>query len=325
MNWTDKFPLVKAGEEYPNYSSFSYVRTSGSPIYSFKDFYFGIEGKETYLKGKWFLMPSGYHYHHFIKEMLAPFLYYKNNIDDSIKILWIDQPNESPTGQNMDLVNSEMKDLLSSFGIEIITHAELNNGKLMVDELITFAVGPRFLFNNMLDFIKHYCFGNTGYYHFPEGNQELRKFFTPYMLEDKSKPKKIFVTRKDANSAIEKNKRQEDFNDRYESHEFLTALEDYFSEQGYTILSLSGMSLFDQISYFYNAEVVAGSPGSNICNLIYSKPDVPLIQVIHFTNYSYPWEEEFNSVISPQYRYIDVVGCIGYTDTMQRLRESGIK
>jgi hypothetical protein len=70
---------------------------------------------------------------------------------------------------------------------------------------------------------------------------------------------------------------------------------------------------------------VAGSPGSNICNLIYSKPDVPLIQIIHFTNYSYPWEQEFESVISPQYKYINVVGCIGYTDTMQKLRESGIK
>lgn len=324
MEWTDKFPLVSAGEEYPNYSSFSYIRTSGSPIYSFKDFYFGTEGKETYLKGKWFLMPSGYHYHHFIKEMLAPFLYYKNNIDDSIKILWIDQPNGSPTGQKMDLVNSEIKELLFVFGLETLTHVELNDGKLMVDELITFGVGPRFLHNNMLDFIKYYIFGNTGYYHFPEGNQELRKFFTKYMITDDSKPKKIFVTRRDANAAIEQNNRQQDFAHRYESDEFLKALEDYFSEHGYTILSLSGMSLFEQISYFYNAEKVAGSPGTNICNLIYSKPEVSLIQIIHFGNYSYPWEKEFNSVISPEYKYIDVVGCIGYTDTMEKLKGLGI-
>jgi hypothetical protein len=317
------YPLVRPGEEYPNYSSMSYITTSGSPIYSFKDFNFITGDKETHLEGKWFLMPNGYHYHHFIKEMLAPFLYYKNNIDDSIRILWIEQHTESPTGQNMNLVNSEMKELLSDFGLHIMTINDLNNGRLFIDELITFAVGPRFLY--VEDFIKYYNFGNTGYYHFPEGNKELRKFFTKYMIEDQSKPKKIFITRKDANSAIEKNEREADFNDRYESHEFLTALEDYFIEEGYTVLCLSGMSLFDQISYFYNAEIVAGSPGTNICNLIYSKPDVPLIQVIHFTNYSYPWEEEFNSVISPQYKYIDVVGCIRYTDTMQRLRESGIK
>lgn len=325
MEWTDKFPMVRDGEEYPNYSSFSYIRTSGTPIYSFKDFYFGTEGKETYLKGKWFLMPNGYHYHHFIKEMLAPFLYYKNNIDNSIKVLWIDQTNGSPTGQNMDLVNSEMKNLLSNFGLESITHHELNNGKLIVDELITFGVGPRFLYNNMLDFIKYYIFGNTGYYHFPEGNQELRKFFIPYMLEDDSKPKKIFITRRDANNALKEQNREEDFQNRYESDDFAKALEDYFSEQEYTILQLSGMSLFEQISYFYNAEKIAGSPGTNLCNLIYSKPNVCVIQAIHFNNYSYPWEKEFDSVISPEYKYIDLIGCIGYTDTMQRLRESGIK
>lgn len=318
----DQYPLVKAGDEYPNYSSFSYIRTSGSPIYSFKDFYFYHGEKETHLKGKYFLMPNGYHYHHFIKEMLAPFLYYKNNIDDSIKILWIDQPMDSPTGQNMKLVNSEMKELLSDFGMHVITHEDLYKGKLIVDELITFGVGPRFLY--VPQFIKHYVFGNTGYYHFPEGNQELRKFFTKYMITDDSKPKKIFVTRRDANAAIEQNNRQQDFTDRYESDEFLKALEDYFSEHGYTILSLSGMSLFEQISYFYNAEKVAGSPGTNICNLIYSKPEVSLIQIIHFGNYSYPWEKEFNSVISPDYKYIDVVGSIRYTDTMDRLKGSGI-
>lgn len=320
------YPFVNAGEEYPNYSSFSYIRTSGTPIYSFKDFYFSSGSEEIHLKGKWFLMPKGYHYHHFIKEFLAPFLYYKNNIDDSIKILWVDQTIFSPTGQNMQLVNTQIKELLFDFGIETINGEELYKNKLIIDELITFGVGPRFLWD-IPDFIKYYNFGNTGYYHFPEGNKELRKFFTKYMIEDQSKPKKIFVTRKDANSAIEKNEREADFNDRYESHEFLTALEDYFIEEGYTIISLSGMSLFEQISYFYNAEEIAGSPGTNLCNLIYSKQDISLTQVIHFGEhvYSYPWEKEFNSVISPQYKYIDVVGCIGYTDTMQKLRESGIK
>jgi hypothetical protein len=147
MKWTDKFPMVREGEEYPNYSSFSYIRTSGSPIYSFKDFYYGRGEKETHLKGKWFLMPNGYHYHHFIKEMLAPYLYYKNNIDDSIKILWIEQPNWSPTGHNMDLVNSEIKELICEFGLETIKYDDLIKDKLILDELITFGVGPRFLHN----------------------------------------------------------------------------------------------------------------------------------------------------------------------------------
>lgn len=312
------FPMVRAGEEYPNYSSFSYLKTSGSPIYSFKDFYFG-EGKEFILKGKWFLMPKGYHYHHFIKEMLAPFLYYKNNIDDSIKILWIEQEIPSPTGQNMELVNSELKDLLFDFGIEIFNIEDLHKNKLIVDELITFGVGPRFL--RIDNFIKYYSFPNTGYYHFSEGNVELRKFFSPYMIDDPSKPKKIFATRKDANLSLKEKNREQDFTNRYENEEFLNALEDYFIQNDYKIITLSGMSIFEQISYFYNAEKVAGSPGSNLCNLIYSKPDVSLIQVIHFNNYSYPWEKEFDSVISPNYKYIDVVGCLEYNDTMEKLKK----
>lgn len=316
------YVMVKPGQEYPNYSSFSYTKTSGSPIYSFKDFYFGEADEELHLTGKWFLMPKGYHYHHFIKEMLAPFLYYKNNIDDSIKILWIEQEIPSPTGQDMELVNSEIKELLKDFGIEILNIQRLKDIHLKVDELITFGVGPRFLTVN--NFIKYYSFANTGYYHFPEGNQELRKFFTKHMIDDDSKPKKIFITRRDANNAIKQNNRQQDFLDRYETDEFLKALEDYFSEEGYTVLSLSGMSIFEQISYFYNAEKIAGSPGTNICNIIYSKPEIELIQIIHFTNYSYPWEKEFDSVVSPEYKYINVVGCIGYNDTMDRLKGSGI-
>jgi hypothetical protein len=289
-----QFPLVSPGEEYPNYSSFSCIRTSGSPIYSFKDFYYG-NGKEFNLKGKWFLMPKGYHYHHFLKEMLAPYLYYKNNIDDSIKILWVEKDISSPTGQNMELVNTELKKLLSDFNIETINIDDFNNIKLNVDELITFGVGPRFL--DIPNFIKHYIFGNTGYYHFPEGNVELRKFFTPYMTDDFSRPKKIFISRKDANNSIKENQRINDFNDRYLAEEIEDQIEQFFLDHGYEILSLSGMSIFDQISYFYNAEKIAGITGSNLCNAIFSKHGIDLYEIFTHRNYSYPWYKEFDSVL----------------------------
>lgn len=299
-----QFPLVSHGEEYPNYSSFSYIKTSGSPIYSFKDFNFINGGKEIRLKGKWFLMPKGYHYHHFLKEMLAPYLYYKNNIDDSVKVLWVEQPIDSPTGQNMELVNSEIKQLLSEFGIETITREELHNDSLFVDELITFAVGPRFLY--IENFIKHYIFGNTGYYHFPEGNQELRKFFTPYMIEDKSKPKKIFLSRRDANDAIRALQRFDDFDDRYLALEVENCIEQFFTDKGYEILSLSGMSIFDQISYFYNADKIAGITGSNLCNAIFSKHEIDLYEIFTHRNYSYPWYKEFESVLTYNRFVLDI-------------------
>lgn len=289
-----QFPLVNSGEEYPNYSSFSCIKTSGTPIYSFKDFYFG-EGPDVNLKGKWFLMPKGYHYHHFLKEMLAPYLYYKNNIDDSIKILWVEKDIPSPTGQNMELVNTEIKKLLSDFGIETIKIEDLSNIKLNVDELITFGVGPRFL--EVDNFIKNYIFGNTGYYHFPEGNIELRKFFSPYMTDDLSKPKKIFLSRKDANISIKENQRISDFNNRYLAEETEDQIEQFFLDHGYKILTLSGMSIFDQISYFYNAEKIAGITGSNLCNAIFSKNGIDLYEIFTHRNYSYPWHQEFDSVL----------------------------
>ena len=50
MELTDKFPMVRPGEEYPNYSSMSYITTSGSPIYLFKDFYFITGDQKTHLQ-----------------------------------------------------------------------------------------------------------------------------------------------------------------------------------------------------------------------------------------------------------------------------------
>ena len=318
------YPLVRPGEEYPNYSSFSCIRTANpheyyvkSPFYSFKDFNFNDENKKNHLKGTWFLMPSADHYHHFLKEMLGPYLYYKNNIDDSIKVLWIDVPVHPQNPHKMQLVNSEIKQLLSEFEIETFN---CENISVSVDELITFAVGPRFL--PIPNFIKHYVFCNTSYYHFPEVNNELRKFFTPYMIEDKTKPKKIFISRKESNISLEENNLK---NHRYENSDFLQALEDYYNEQEYTILSLSGMSIFEQISYFYNAEKIAGSPGTNLCNVIFSKPDVSLTEIIHFDDYYYPWHIEFDSVIPIKYQDINVVGCSGYNDTINILKESGEK
>lgn len=329
--WTydQAFQICEAGEEYPNYSSFSYVKTSGSPIYSFKDFYYGEDGAETYLKGKWFLMIEGFHYHHFLKEMLAAFLYYKNNIDDSINILYVDNGSSwNHTGHKMDLVNSELKELLSHDNkIKTLSVLEIMEGKLTVDDLIVYAVGTRFL-NSIPDFLKYYVFGNTKYYHFPEGNQELRKFFSPYMIKDDSKPKNIFITRRESSDFIKQNNILETnkfFKNRYDEPEFIQALEDYFSNNGYSILSLSGMSIFDQISYFYNAEKIAGSIGTNLCNAIFSKPDVTLTQIINYEDYTYPWDKEFDSVISPKYQSINVVGCFAYNDTIQKLRESGVK
>ena len=308
---------MRSGEEYPNYTSVSYIRTPGGPMYSFKDLTFEGSLEHLTLTGKWFLMPKGYHYHHFIKEVLGPFLYYKNRVDSSIQILWVEQPTGSPTGQLLERVTKEIKDLLTT---EVVQEVSLNDVSIHVDELIIFSCNARFLHQS--DFIKHYEFCNIGYFDFPEVNQELRSFFLPYMVEDEAKPKKIFITRKDANTAIEINNREKDFKNRYQSRDVTSALEDFFLEQGYTILSLSGMSVFDQISYFYNADVVAGAPGTNLCNLIYSKPNVSIIQIRQSQTYSYPWEKEFDSVLSPVYQYIDMFTVNTYEDAMRTLTEA---
>jgi hypothetical protein len=309
--------LVKPGEEYPNYTSVSYIRTPGGPMYSFKNLTSEGLVAPLHLPGKWFLMPKGYHYHHFIKEVLGPFLYYKHRVDSSIQILWVEQPIDSPTGQLLERVTEEIKNMLNT---EVLKEAVLNDATLHVDELVVFSCNARFL--HQPGFIKHYEFCNIGYFDFPEVNQELRSFFSPYMIEDATKPKKIFITRKDADTAIEVNNRENDFKERYQNKDVTHALEDFFINQGYTVLSLSGMSVFEQISYFYNAEVVAGAPGTNLCNLIYSKPNVSITQIRQSQNYSYPWEKEFDSVLSPVYQYIDLFNVHTYEEAMRTLTEA---
>lgn len=264
-------------------------------------------------------MPKGYHYHHFIKEILGPFLYYKNKIDPSIKILWVEQPISSPTGQNMELVNSEIKSLLIPFGLEEIDALDFPNLQLTIEELISFSCGTRFLYAK--EFIKHYEFCNIGYFDFSEVNHELRAFFNQFMVEDEKKPKKIFTTRRDANMVLLQNNLENEFSNRYQDEGLTGALEDFFRSKGYEVISLSGMSVFDQISYFYNADVIAGVPGTNLCNLIYSKKDVSVIQVRHIPNYSYPWEKEFDSVLAPKYTYIDIFGVQGYEESLALLEK----
>jgi hypothetical protein len=296
--------LVLPGEEYPNYDSMSYIKTDGGPFYTFNNFYLdNASDVQIDLKGSWILIPKGYQYHHFLKEIFGTYLYYKNNVDRDINVLWVEQPIDSPTGHNLELVNNELSSSIKPDKIHKIQISDIVTKNIKIEKLIIFSCNTRYFFSlespNL--FIKNYTFNNLGYYHFPEVNKELRKFFEMYMHEDIRKPKKIFITRRDANNAIRKNNRLKDFDNRYMDEWLDDTLENFFSSRGFEIVTLSGMSIKDQISYFYNADVIAGVRGGNLCNTICSKDGTALMQININKLYSYPWEKEFDSVVGLNY------------------------
>ena len=97
--------------------------------------------------------------------------------------------------------------------------------------------------------------------------QALRDKFLPKIsksLDENSYSKKIFISRKDA--AVRKFTNEDDLFDKLEA-------------QGFKRYCLSELSFLEQIALFNHADVIVGSHGAGLVNLIFSQPGTQVIEI----------------------------------------------
>lgn len=283
-----------------NYDSLEVIVDGENTAYVFNNFYIGDRYAEgcTKLFGTYVPMYPISHYFHLIKEGFGSFLYYKEKFDYSAKILWLNLVWHGPDFHNVSSVVKELEYLIKSkYDVYEIDFEYINGYKnLFIEKLvILYDVGQFFV--------------NTSFPNFDQSNNAnnivVRKAFAHMMKEDASKPKKIFITRKPVSRYLEKNK---DFSSisRYTPEWIDDCIEKYFIKKGYEIIDLSGMSISEQISYFYNASHVAGQMGAGFINGIFSKPGTKFECIKIHSWFYYPYENDISKVIDAEYRILNL-------------------
>ena len=118
-----------------------------------------------------------------------------------------------------------------------------------------------------------------------EGVQLLRERLITSVRESEDYPEKMYVSRRDATERYKnlikdgETSDTKSINEARERNYDETNLENYFIAKGYEPVCLEGMPYREQMNYFYNAKKIAGLVGSGFCNLIFSRPDVELIEL----------------------------------------------
>jgi hypothetical protein len=118
-----------------------------------------------------------------------------------------------------------------------------------------------------------------------EGVQLIRERLISRVRDSVGYPEKIYISRRDATERYKKlitsgeTSDKNSINEARERNYDETNIEDYFIAMGYTPICLEGMPYIEQMNHFYNAKTIAGLIGSGFCNIIFSKPEVELIEI----------------------------------------------
>lgn len=294
-------------EVYPNYSGIDIKNIDDvGAMYIFKNIKINKQNSLTVLDGMWYVISCAPFYGHYLQEIIAPFLYYKKNIDSSIKLLWVDNDvSEGSDGHVMNNVHSAIKEMLKNDISKIVTNHEWNSESYQFENLVTFFNSSRFIphfESENFTIVDTYQHKNTIL------NKCLQEFLSIYKIEDHDSPKKIFISRRKRSELIEK------FNDensfvRHSPKWYHDAIEFYFSSIGYKVYELSGMFIGDQVKLFHNATHVSGISGVGILNSIFCKDGTVINPILSNKQYKYPWENDILPVINVLYEYIDLSDC----------------
>lgn len=96
-------------------------------------------------------------------------------------------------------------------------------------------------------------------------NIYLKNLFKPYQVKDDSYPKKIWIDRSDSLN--------------YRVIDRIDPVKNIFLKD-FTCLKLGNLTLFEQIKYFYNADVISGTHGAGFTNLLFCKPGSKVIEIL---------------------------------------------
>ena len=289
---------ITINDESYDLETFS-IPNDNSPMSKFntygiiKDFKINeCKGEETkFLKGTYFPICTTNQIFHNINYSIAYFEYLKKYI-----------PDLKPYMPNMYLrtMQGVFKDVADFY--EIPDYDRLNGSESFVVENFVFlpqALGFEFagISDNFFELIYKIRRHGTQMYDVHSYNTKVVKdVFKDCLHEDPNKPKKIFITRSYANFM------KKDFDlfskTRFIDYEYYLSVEAEFMNRGYALVSMENLSLFEQMSLFYNATHVAGFSGSNIYNAIWCKPGTKVydLEIPRELPYDWNWDRVFGDI-----------------------------
>jgi hypothetical protein len=136
-----------------------------------------------------------------------------------------------------------------------------------------------------------------------------------YAVKDESLPKKIFLTRKivsqelpdhPGNTEGQYSWKRDQLRLRYNPPWLEDAIEQFFIDEGYELVQLSGMTIPEQVNFFYNASHVACMLGTAFYNGIFSRQWTKFTAVRVTPSYWYDFEGDIQSVVNVKFDYANV-------------------
>jgi hypothetical protein len=292
------------------YDTYETIDDPNGTIHVFNNVILGNRKSENIvcLNGTYSVFTCVAHYFHFLKEYFAFHLYYKNNYDPGLKYLWMDHSGfHYPSYQNMLPVCDFVFDGMDiSEGVRF-PDTEMGNTAYLIEKLVVMFDSQKYIVTTN---VKQSDYNGT-----PGLNKELREFYMKYAVKDESLPKKIFLTRKivsqelpnhPGNTEAQYSWKRDQLRLRYNPPWLEDAIEQFFIDEGYELVQLSGMTIPEQVNFFYNASHVAGLLGTAFYNGIFSRQWTKFTAVRVTPSYWYDFEGDIQSVVNVKFDYANV-------------------
>lgn len=277
-------------------------------IFEFNNFIVSKGGKKDPIRldGTWMVITLPPDYFHFLKEYFGSILFYKKHVSPDLKILVVDLNYEDLKYHTTKKVNLNILTKLAkeSKDIVYINFDEFWNENIIIEKLALIYDGSKVLVNDAFPYFDQTRAANV---------KVLREYMQPLMKFDHTKPKKIFITRKLVSKVLEEQKRFDHIS-RYNPEWLENAIEDFFIKNGYTIIELSNMSLENQVSYFYNADYIAGQIGNGMINSIFAKETTNFIYLRTHEWFAYPYFNDASRVFDIKYNVVDIFKTTNYEE-----------
>ena len=254
------------------YDSVEIISENEIPVYIFNNLHINknlSDVADLSLAGTWSMVAEGgMNYGHLIKEAFGSFLYSKKIVPES-KALFMNaygRENQSENQNVLHILEYLYDRIRHEFGPDFyeIGNIEIHHRHVFIEKLVIVMDNAHIFFE------KEYVFNDVVA---PHLSLLLVKYFNNFMQVDEHKPKKIFITRKAVSKELkEKNKHELPYyNSRYFEEWVENSIENCFIKNGYVVIDVNGMTIQEQISYFYNATHIGGIVGCALVNSIFVK------------------------------------------------------
>ena len=206
--------------------------------------FYTSDTREVRLNGTYFIIQPHLQYYHFMVDALAVFLYLKDMYPEIKPLVLVKTDNEEYSNGFM------YKDFLDFLGIKDYYWIDDKNNSKKNFNLFKLEKAI-YLYRKPFDIFRV---------------EEIIKNFRSKVYDEKpiDQNKKIYISRRDSDSRPMINEE---------------ALEDYLSSMGFTVVTLTGMSVMDQKTLFEDAKVVIGRSGSSFVNMFFMHKDTLVVDI----------------------------------------------